>query len=72
VMELKGGHLKANLVSTGGTRIEAMAFRAAGKPLGDALLAARGEMVHAAGTASLDQWGGRVKVSFRLVDLARL
>ncbi|MCA3625443.1 MAG: single-stranded-DNA-specific exonuclease RecJ [Methylobacterium sp.] len=71
VMELKGGHLKANLVSTGGTRIEAMAFRAAGKPLGDALLVARGEMVHAAGTASLDQWGGRLKVSFRLVDLAR-
>jgi single-stranded-DNA-specific exonuclease len=71
VMELKGGHLKANLVSAGGARIEAMAFRAAGKPLGDALFAARGEMVHAAGTASLDQWGGRVKVSFRLVDLAR-
>ncbi|MCA3605021.1 MAG: single-stranded-DNA-specific exonuclease RecJ [Methylobacterium sp.] len=71
VMELKGGHLKANLVSAGGARIEAMAFRAAGKPLGNALFAARGEMVHAAGTASLDQWGGRVKVSFRLVDLAR-
>lgn len=71
VMELKGGHLKANLVSSGGARIEAMAFRAAGKPLGDALLAARGETVHVAGSVSLDRWGGRVKVSFRLVDLAR-
>lgn len=71
VMELKGGHLKANLVSSGGARIEAMAFRAAGKPLGDALLAARGETVHVAGSVSLDRWGGRVKVSFRLVDLVR-
>lgn len=71
VMELKGGHLKANLFSSGGTRIEAMAFRAVGKPLGNALLASRGETVHLAGTVSLDQWGGRVKVSFRLVDLAR-
>lgn len=72
VMELKGGHIKAVLLSAGGARLEAMAFRAAGKPLGEALLAARGATVHIAGTASLDHWGGRTKVSFRVQDLFRL
>lgn len=32
VMELKGGHIKAVLLSAGGARLEAMAFRAGGKP----------------------------------------
>ncbi|MBN8535360.1 MAG: single-stranded-DNA-specific exonuclease RecJ [Rhizobiales bacterium] len=72
VMELKGGHIKAVLLSSGGARLEAMAFRAGGKPLGEALLAARGETVHLAGTASLDHWGGRTKVSFRVMDIARV
>lgn len=72
VMELKGGHIKSVLLSAGGVRLEAMAFRAAGKPLGDALLAARGATVHLAGTASLDHWGGRTKVSFRVMDLAKI
>lgn len=68
--ELNGGHLKLTLASGGGARIEAMAFRAAGKPLGDALSRARGSALHFAGTASLDSWGGRTKVSFKLVDCA--
>ncbi|MCA0404658.1 MAG: single-stranded-DNA-specific exonuclease RecJ [Proteobacteria bacterium] len=68
--ELNGGHLKLTLASGGGARIEAMAFRAAGKPLGDALSRARGGALHFAGTASLDSWGGRTKVSFKLVDVA--
>ena len=72
VMELKGGHLRAILISSGGARLEAMAFRAAGRPLGEALKAARGGIIHAAGSASLDHWGGRVKVGFRLLDIARL
>lgn len=72
VMELKGGHIKAVLLSAGGARLEAMAFRAGGKPLGEALLSARGETVHLAGTASLDHWGGRTKVSFRVLDIARI
>jgi single-stranded-DNA-specific exonuclease len=72
VTPLKGAHIKAVLLSSGGARIEAMAFRAVGKPLGDALLASRGETVHLVGTASLDHWGGRTKVSFRVMDLAPL
>lgn len=72
VTELKGGHIKAVLLSAGGARLEAMAFRAGGKPLGEALRSARGETVHLAGTASLDHWGGRTKVSFRVIDIARV
>jgi single-stranded-DNA-specific exonuclease len=72
VTELRGGHIKAVLLSAGGARIEAMAFRAVGKPIGEALRSARGETVHLAGTASLDHWGGRTKVSFRVMDIARV
>lgn len=68
--ELNGGHIKLTLASGGGARIEAMAFRAAGKPLGDALARARGTALHFAGTASIDTWGGRTKVSFKLQDVA--
>lgn len=68
--ELNGGHIKLTLASGGGARIEAMAFRAAGKPLGDALARARGTVLHFAGTASIDTWGGRTKVSFKLQDVA--
>jgi single-stranded-DNA-specific exonuclease len=70
IMELRGGHLKLALVSAGGARLEAMAFRAAGKPLGEALMRWRGATIHAAGSITLDRWGGREKVSFRLVDAA--
>jgi single-stranded-DNA-specific exonuclease len=70
VIELRGGHIKAILLSAGGARIEAMAFRAGGRPLGDALKKLKGQMIHAAGTLAIDQWGGRSKVTFRLMDIA--
>lgn len=70
VIELRGGHLKAVLLSAGGARIEAMAFRAARRPLGEALLRARGSTMHLAGTLGVDHWGGREKVSVRLLDLS--
>lgn len=70
VITIKGGHLKVVLLGAGGGRIEAMAFRASGRPLGDALEAARGKTMHVAATASLDHWGGRTKVSLKILDLA--
>ncbi|CAN1519080.1 RecJ Single-stranded DNA-specific exonuclease [Rhabdaerophilaceae bacterium] len=72
IIAIKGGHLRAILLSASGTRLEAMAFRAAGRPLGDALLSFRGQIIHAAGSASLEHWGGREKVGFRLLDVAKL
>jgi single-stranded-DNA-specific exonuclease len=70
VLTLKGGHIKAILTSSGGARIEAMAFRAMGKPLGHALITAKGKTIHVAAHIARDTWGGREKVSLRLVDIA--
>ena len=50
--------------------LDAIAFRCATSELGQALLAARGQMIHLAGTASIDRWGGRARVQLRIVDAA--
>ncbi len=70
VRELKGAHLKLTFLSPGGARIEAMAFRAVGRPLGEALVRARGTSIHVAATAGRDSWGGRPRVSLRVLDIA--
>jgi single-stranded-DNA-specific exonuclease len=70
VREIKATHLKLTFLSPGGGRIEAMAFRAGGRPLGDALVKARGHTVHVAATAGRDTWGGKPRVSLRVLDIA--
>jgi single-stranded-DNA-specific exonuclease len=47
-----------------------VAFRAHGRPLGDAILAARGRPLHVAGTLSLDRWNGQERVEMRVLDAA--
>jgi single-stranded-DNA-specific exonuclease len=49
--------------------MNAIAFRATGKPLGRALLDNRGRNVHAAGTLSIDRWNGEERVQFRVIDV---
>lgn len=66
-----GGHLRIKLRAGDGTTIGGIAFRAAREPLGHALLAARGESVHLAGTLTLNRWGGSERAELRVVDLAR-
>lgn len=63
-------HLRLTLAAGDGSTLGAMAFRSAGQPLGLALTALRGQPVHAAGTMMVDRWGGRERVSLRLVDVA--
>lgn len=70
IRDIKGQHLKLMLQSPSGARAEAMAFRAVGKPLGDAAMAARGGDIHLAVTLARDSWGGRERVALRVVDLA--
>lgn len=72
VRDIKGTHLKLTFLSPGGARIEAMAFRAVGRPLGEAIVRLRGQAVHLAATAGRDTWGGRPRVSLRVLDLAPL
>ncbi|WP_051631134.1 single-stranded-DNA-specific exonuclease RecJ [Afifella pfennigii] len=64
------GHVKLDLQSAAGGRLKAIAFRVAQTPLGEALLTARGERLHVAGSLSLNRWGGQEKVELRLIDAA--
>ncbi|MEN3930692.1 single-stranded-DNA-specific exonuclease RecJ [Microvirga sp. W0021] len=65
------GHIRIKLRSGDGTTIGGIVFRAAGQPLGIALQKNIGELVHAAGTLSIDRWGGNEKADLRLIDIAR-
>ncbi|MEQ1942627.1 single-stranded-DNA-specific exonuclease RecJ [Mesorhizobium sp. VNQ89] len=63
-------HIRADLRSASGGRIQAMAFRAAGTVLGDFLFASRGQTIHVAGSLSGSYWNGNRKVDFRIIDAA--
>ena len=56
----------------GGTRLKAIAFRAAGTPAGEALLNARGGVVHVAGHLNIDTWQGNRKPQFIIEDVAHV
>ncbi len=66
-----GGHMRVKLRGGDGSVIGGIAFRAAGQPLGNALSQATGNMLHVAGTLSIDRWGGNEKVEVRIMDAAR-
>ncbi|MCO5164501.1 MAG: single-stranded-DNA-specific exonuclease RecJ [Mesorhizobium sp.] len=66
-----GGHLRVELRSEAGGRIAAMAFRAAGTDLGAFLVASRGQLVHVAGTLSINYWNGSSSPQLRIIDAAR-
>ncbi|MFH1793914.1 MAG: single-stranded-DNA-specific exonuclease RecJ [Pseudomonadota bacterium] len=66
-----GGHLRVELRSEAGGRIAAMAFRAAETDLGAFLTASRGQLVHIAGTLSINYWNGSSSPQLRIVDAAR-
>lgn len=71
VMPLAGGHMRLRLTGDAGPELEAMAFGAGAGPLGPALEAARGAMVHVAGRIEVNRWQGRSRVQLRLEDAAR-
>jgi single-stranded-DNA-specific exonuclease len=63
-------HVSVQLASGDGAAVSAIAFRAMGTPLGDALM--RGDTrLHVAGTVSINSWQGRDSAQFRIVDAAR-
>jgi single-stranded-DNA-specific exonuclease len=63
-------HIRARFKSGDGKMVNAIAFRAAGQPLGQALLDNRGRPMHAAGHLAVDRWQGEERVQMRLVDVA--
>jgi len=67
-----GGHIRFSLSAEDGARRKAIAFRAAGTPVGDAIMAAAGDApLHIAGSLTLDHWQGRPEVQLRVVDVSR-
>jgi single-stranded-DNA-specific exonuclease len=64
------GHLRLRLEGGDGSRLSAIAFRAAGTPLGENLLRARGERIHVAGFLRENRWNGRTEAQLQLEDAA--
>jgi single-stranded-DNA-specific exonuclease len=65
-----GAHVKLRLVGGDGARLDAIAFRAVGTPLGEGLLAARGRLIHAAGKLRSDDWSGTERAQLQIEDAA--
>jgi single-stranded-DNA-specific exonuclease len=63
-------HIRVRLKAGDGKFVNAIAFRSAGTPLGNALLDNRGRAVHAAGSLAVDRWQGEERVQLRLTDIA--
>jgi single-stranded-DNA-specific exonuclease len=63
-------HVRMGLVGGDGSRLEAIAFRSADRPLGKALLSSRGKPIHVAGRLRAEEWDGRVRVQLHLEDAA--
>ncbi len=63
-------HLRVAIPLERGGRLKAIAFRAAGTPLGAALVANRGGALHLAGHLRADRWNGRDDVQFVIEDAA--
>ena len=70
------GHVRCILTGNDGGggkgRLKAIAFRAAGEPLGDALLNTSGMALHLAGKIRADTWQGRDGVQFIIDDAAQM
>jgi single-stranded-DNA-specific exonuclease len=63
-------HVRARFRAGDGAIINAIAFRAVGHKLGDALLNNRGQSVHVAGCLAVDRWQGQERLQMRILDIA--
>ncbi|MDH3230797.1 MAG: single-stranded-DNA-specific exonuclease RecJ [Alphaproteobacteria bacterium] len=63
-------HVRCILAGEDGGRLKAIAFRAAGRPLGQLLMQSGGLPVHIAGQLRLDRWQGRESVQMIIDDAA--
>ena len=63
-------HVRLRLQAGDGARLDAIAFRQATAALGQGLLKARGQRIHAAGRLKADEWNGRVRVQLHVEDAA--
>jgi single-stranded-DNA-specific exonuclease len=70
VVAVGANHVRVRAAAADGQTIQAIAFRAASNPLGEALRRLRGSPVHLAGALSINRYGGGEKTQLRLLDAA--
>jgi len=63
-------HVRLRLVGRDGQGLGAIAFRAGGTPLGEALLRARSSRIHVAGKLKRDEYEGQSRVQLHVEDAA--
>ena len=68
--EVGGAHMRVRLKSGDGAIVNGIAFRSVSQKLGNALADNRGQMVHVAGSLSIDRWQGAERVQLRVCDVA--
>ncbi|MGJ5071671.1 single-stranded-DNA-specific exonuclease RecJ [Bradyrhizobium oligotrophicum] len=68
--EVGQAHLKLRFKSGDGATVNAIAFRSVGQKLGNALVQHRGQILHVAGTLTVDRYQGIERVQLRVLDVA--
>ena len=63
-------HVRCTLEAGDGSRLDAVAFRAADQPIGTALLASAGMPLHVVGHLRRDTWNGRDRLELVIEDVA--
>ena len=67
---VRGGHVRCAFENGSGDRISGICFRADETGLADVLLDSNSPKVHIAGRLKADNWKGRSRVDFQLIDMA--
>lgn len=68
--EVGQAHLRLRFKSGDGAIVNGIAFRSVGQKLGNALIANRGQVLHVAGSLSVDRYQGTERVQLRVLDVA--
>jgi len=63
-------HVRCTLEAGDGSRLDAVAFRAADQPIGTALLSSAGMPLHLVGHLRRDTWNGRDRLELVIEDVA--
>jgi single-stranded-DNA-specific exonuclease len=63
-------HLRLRFKAGDGAIVNGIAFRSVGQPLGNALKENRGQLLHVAGSLTVDHWQGAERVQLRVIDIA--
>ena len=63
-------HVRVTLEAGDASKLDGIAFRAVGQPLGELLLGTAGMPIHVAGTLRRDSWGGRERIELMIDDAA--